>query len=468
MSEQTTAGSQRLHDRAIDRTRAGSSNSAPRRRQGPLSGERVGAYQLGELLGVGGMAEVYRADDLTLRREVAIKVLAAQLADDAGYADQFRAEARRVGALSHPHLVPVYQSGEAEVGGRRLLYLVMPLLHGSLRDLRRSVGKLPAAEAVWLALQVAEGLEVVHQSGIVHCDVKPGNVLLDAEGHTLLADFGVARELRAPSRGAAPARSGLIFGTPEYMAPEQLCGEPVDQRADVYSLGAVLYELLTGQQPFIGATPYDLATHVLHAPLIPPSLLEPGIAPALEEVVLTALARDPDKRYRNAGYFALALRNALISQREDTQPHSPPRWDGNRTQAAYLPRTLPPGTWNPRRAHRPLARALLVASLLFVLGGSSGLLALMQRDVGSLTNAGAGGMFERSSVMPMVRAPVVARKTPTATPQADTPHTASLTSQEGKPAHRQDHKKKNHEPGHHGDHHRKGHGHGGHGHSGND
>ena len=326
MTEQTTLTSRRSYDGTARRPGTGSSTTASRpdtlnervsrRRTGLLSGERVGDYQLGELLGVGGMAEVYQAEDLVLQRRVAVKVLAAHLADDPEYADRFRAEARRVGALSHPHLVPVYQAGEAEVRGKRLLYLVMPLLQESLRDLRRREGKLSASEAAWLVLQVADGLEVAHQRGIVHRDVKPGNVLLDMEGHTLLADFGIAHELYDTSPGVAPTQSGLILGTPEYMAPEQLCGEPLDQRADVYSLGAVFYELLTGQLPFIGATPYDLAAHALHAPLIPPSILEPGIAPALERVALTALARDRAERYSSAGAFALALQDAIISLNE--------------------------------------------------------------------------------------------------------------------------------------------------------
>ena len=275
----------------------GSATRLRMQKRGALRGERLGSYQLGELLGVGGMAEVYRAEDLLLQREVAVKVIAAHLADNAEYVERFRGEAHRVASLSHPHLVPIYHAGEAEVQGRRLLYLVMPLLQESLRDLRRREGKLPPAEASWLVLQVADGLGAAHRSGIIHRDVKPGNVLLDTEGHPLLADFGIARELCATSpSGVATTQAGEVVGTPEYMAPEQLRGAAIDQRADVYALGAVLYELMTGRLPFDGATPYDLAAHVLHAPLTPPSVLEPEVVPAVERVVLTALARDPDER----------------------------------------------------------------------------------------------------------------------------------------------------------------------------
>lgn len=452
MTEQTTLTSRRSYDGTARRPGTDSSTTASRadtvnervsrRRTGLLSGERVGDYQLGELLGVGGMAEVYQAEDLVLQRWVAVKVLAAHLADDPEYADRFRAEARRVGALSHPHLVPVYQAGEAEVRGKRLLYLVMPLLQESLRDLRRREGKLSAAEAAWLVLQVADGLEVAHQSGIVHRDVKPGNVLLDMEGHTLLADFGIARELYDTSPGVAPTQSGLILGTPEYMAPEQLCGESLDQRADVYSLGAVFYELLTGQLAFIGATPYDLAAHALHAPLIPPSILEPGIAPALERVVLTALARDRAERYGSAGAFARALRDAIISSNEVPQS---PRWDIGHSWAASHPRTFQTGMRRIRRQRRMWPQILLAAMLMFLLAGSGDLLALIQRGVGSMTSARTSSMFERASMIPAGHATPMAEQTPAATaptvgaPPAGTPHT-NVTPLSDKPGSKSGHK----------------------------
>ncbi len=283
----------------------------PQRKLGSLCGERLDEYQLGRVVGVGGMAEVYQAWDCTLQREVAVKVLAAHLADDAEYAHRFWVEAHRVGTLCHPHLVPIYSAGEAEVKGKRLRYLVMPLLHESLRDLRQRRGKLPGPEASWMVLQLADGLEAAHRSGIVHRDVKPGNVLLDDEGNPLLGDFGIARELSPTASGVPTTHTGSIVGTPEYMAPEQLCGAPLDQRADVYSLGVVFYELLTGRLPFKGATAYDLAAHVLHAPLTPPSCLVPDVLPAVEGVLLTALARDPAQRYATAGTFAQALRHAV-------------------------------------------------------------------------------------------------------------------------------------------------------------
>ncbi|HEX6542012.1 MAG TPA: protein kinase [Ktedonobacterales bacterium] len=290
------------------------------RQRGSLIGRRLGDYYLRELLGAGGMADVYRGYDLTLLRNVAVKVLAGPLTDDAEYVERFRAEARRVGALRHAHLVPVYHAGEETVDGQRLLYIVMPLLHESLDDVLEREGKLPPARAVKLVLQIANGLEAAHQHGLIHRDVKPGNILLDAEGQAFLADFGLAREVRL----AGHKMTQQPWGTPEYMAPEQLQNGAIDQRADVYALGVVLYELLTGKRPFEGNSAYLVAAQTLKGPLKPPSTHESAITPALERVVLKALAREPDGRYPNMAEFALALRRASSHQPEqDTRFAAP-------------------------------------------------------------------------------------------------------------------------------------------------
>jgi serine/threonine-protein kinase len=382
------------------------------------------------------MAEVYRAEDLLLQREVAVKVLAAHLADNAEYADRFRSEAHRVGSLSHPHLVPVYHAGEAEVGGRRLLYLVMPLLHESLRDLRRREGKLPPTEASRLVLQVADGLDAAHRSGIIHRDVKPGNVLLDMEGHPQLADFGIARELWATSpSGAAPTQTGEVVGTPEYMAPEQLRGASIDQRADVYALGAVLYELLTGRLPFDGATAYDRAAHVLHAPLTPPSVLAPDVVPAIERVVLTALARDPAERYATAGAFALALRHAFVDRRETQQwldlSEQPfvalPAWDSDASPTVHIPRTpWNRAWWSAERRHR-LGTLLLTATLMVLLVGSVRLLSTVQSAPGALKST-AAVVPAASPTAPIAATPTPTTPTQTTSPPVAAPPTRELSS----------------------------------------
>jgi eukaryotic-like serine/threonine-protein kinase len=462
-SRRSYGGDQTRPDEQIGSPVTGSQMTVPgghaahcRIRRGALCGERLGSYQLGELLGVGGMAEVYRALDVLLDREVAVKVLAAHLADNAEYVERFRAEAHRVGSLSHPHLVPIYHAGEAEVQGRRLLYLVMPLLHESLRDLRRREGKLPPAEASWLVLQVADGLDAAHRSGIIHRDVKPGNVLLDTEGHPQLADFGIARELcTASPSGVAPTETGEIVGTPEYMAPEQLRGAAIDQRADVYALGAVFYELLTGRLPFDGTTAYDLAAHVLHAPLTPPSVLAPDVVPAVERVVLTALSRDPAERYATAGAFALALRHAFVERREKQRLPGRvgqslaalPMWDSDVSLTMLIPRAPWKRTWwSAERRHR-LGTLLLTTALMVLLVGSVRILSTFQSAPGPMTSRAASvratsnpATFAPPTPTPAVPTPAV--PTPTTPPTAGAPPTGELFSNGGansdKPADKQD------------------------------
>ncbi|MGZ3663415.1 MAG: serine/threonine-protein kinase [Ktedonobacterales bacterium] len=281
---------------------------------GALTGMRLGDYELRDMLGVGGMAEVYRAFDPGLERDVAVKVLSGPLASDVGYVRRFRDEARRVAALSHPHIVPIYAFGEEPERG--LLYLVMPVVPGSMRDHLMRVGRLPADQAVELVYQVASALEAAHAAGFVHRDVKPENILLDAQGSALLTDFGIAREvtvLRQAGTMRTLSATGLPVGTPEYMAPEQLRGESADQRVDVYALGAVLYELLTGSVPHEAPTPYEVAALALMAPLTPPSARNPEIGRALEQVVMRALARGPGDRYPDVQHFVAALHRAMAA-----------------------------------------------------------------------------------------------------------------------------------------------------------
>ncbi len=281
---------------------------------GELLGQLLGEFRLQSLLGTGGMAEVYRALDPRLNRMVAVKVLPRALAADPSYVARFRDEARRVAALNHPHIVPVYHYGEVMVKGQRLLYQVMPILRESLRDRLGREGALPPAEAGRIAVEIASALEAAHDMGLVHRDVKPENILLDAKGKAMLTDFGIAREaffLRRPGVVQTLAATGLPVGTPEYMAPEQLRGGPVDQRADIYGLGAVLYEMLTGTVPHEAETPYEVAALVLTAPLVPPSRRNPAIDRKLEAVVMRALAGRPSERYQDARSFAEALAAAI-------------------------------------------------------------------------------------------------------------------------------------------------------------
>jgi hypothetical protein len=323
-----------------------------------LIGQTLGEYRLQSVLGVGGMATVYRAWDLTLEREVAVKVLPASLADDSEYVWRFRAEAKRVAALNHPHIVPIYAFGEE----RGHLYHVMPVLGASLRDRLLQEGPLPPDEAVHLVQQIASALGAAHALGLVHRDVKPGNILLDAEGNALLTDFGIARpltELIQAGVARTLAKTGLPIGTPEYMAPEQLRGvSSLDQRVDVYALGAVLYELVTGTLPHEAASPYEVAALALSAPIVPPSQRNPAVWPALDQVVLKALAREATDRYPDMHSFSAALAAAVYYRADHTTTAAafPPLTMGTRVLAQLR------GIW-AKRAQRVAAIALALVLL---------------------------------------------------------------------------------------------------------
>ncbi|HEY7973921.1 MAG TPA: serine/threonine-protein kinase, partial [Ktedonobacterales bacterium] len=280
---------------------------------GSLVGQTLGVYRLRSLLGVGGMAEVYLAEDPSLRRDIAVKVLPRSLAADPGYVERFRNEAQRVASLSHPHITPVYTFGEE----RGLLYLVMPRMKESLRERMDQEGKLALQEAARVTNQIAAALYIAHQHGIVHRDVKPENILLDDSGKAMLTDFGIAREL-ASLREAGVARTlaatGLPVGTPEYMAPEQLRGLPATEQVDLYALGVVLYEMLAAHVPHDAATPYEVATAVLRDQPKPPSYYNPNLSAEVERVIMTAMAKDPTQRFPDMKAFALALRGAMTGQ----------------------------------------------------------------------------------------------------------------------------------------------------------
>ncbi len=286
---------------------------------GALAGQTLGEYKLEALIGAGGMAEVYRGRDTKLGRDVAVKVLPPHLATDAGYVARFRDEARRVATIDHANIVPVYQFGEE----RGLLYIVMPLLRESLRERMERTGLPAIPEAMRITVQVAAALDAAHGQGIIHRDVKPENVLLNQEGRALLTDFGIAREaatLRDPHAAHTISASGLPVGTPEYMAPEQLRREYVDQRADIYALGAVLYEMLTGHAPHEASSVYEVAAMALTASITPPSSQNQEIWPQLDVAVMTALAKDANERYPDARSFALALRAAIQSRNDPRTP----------------------------------------------------------------------------------------------------------------------------------------------------
>jgi eukaryotic-like serine/threonine-protein kinase len=251
-----------------------------------------GRYRIQRKLGAGGMADVYLAEDQELGRRVAIKILNGRHANDDQFIERFRREAKNAAALNHPNIVSIYDRGEAE----DTYYIAMEFLDGrTLKELIVSRGAAPINVAIEYARQILSALRFAHRHGIVHRDIKPHNVLVDSEGRVKVTDFGIAR-----AGTSQMTETGSIVGTAQYLSPEQARGGEVDPRSDLYSLGVVLYELLTGKTPFDGDTPVEIAMkHLSNAPK-PPSKLRPEVPPELDKVVLRALAKNPDERYQSA------------------------------------------------------------------------------------------------------------------------------------------------------------------------
>ncbi|MDU0366903.1 Stk1 family PASTA domain-containing Ser/Thr kinase [Microbacterium sp. KSW4-17] len=269
-----------------------------------------GRYRVDDLIGRGGMASVYRGYDQTLGRTVAIKILKADLAGDAAFRTRFRLEAQAASRMAHPTIVRVFDAGEdVEVGvdgqERPVPYIVMELVHGRLLKEIIAEGSVPVDDALRYVDGILEALEYSHRAGVVHRDIKPGNVMITDAGRVKVMDFGIARAVSDSS--STVAETTAIVGTAAYFSPEQAKGESVDARADLYSTGVVLYELLTGRPPFRGETPVAVAyQHVSEAPL-PPSEVNESIPRALDAIVLRALAKDPFQRPQDAAGFREAL-----------------------------------------------------------------------------------------------------------------------------------------------------------------
>lgn len=288
---------------------------------GRLLGNR---YLIQERIGEGGMAVVYRAQDQRLRREVAVKVLREPYASDPEFVRRFRQEAHAAASLSHPHVAAVYDVGsDGDVD-----YIVMELLPGrTLRDVLREQGPLPPERAVEIAIQVARALQHAHERGLIHRDIKPQNILFTPDEQVKVADFGIARAFG----GSSATETGTILGSVHYMSPEQVAGEPVGPPSDVYSLGVVLYEMLTGQRPYEGASPFEIAQKHLQGGFPPPQQVRPEIPPALAAIVQKAMARLPSHRFASAREMEQALRG----------------WQQGGGEATAATRILPPGRPEP-------------------------------------------------------------------------------------------------------------------------
>lgn len=317
-------------------------------------------YAVGELLGRGGMAEVYLATDRVLDRPVACKVLGGWLAHDRTFVERFRREALAAARISHPNLVAVFDAGSED----GVHYIVMEHVPGeTLADVLHSEGRLHHARAATIAASVADALEVAHAAGIVHRDVKPANVMLTPDGRTKLMDLGIARSID----GETITHASSILGTAGYLSPEQARGEPVDHRSDIYSLGCVLYEMLTGRQPFEARDPLAVAYQHVHEPPVSPTSLEPSIPLGLEAVTLRAMEKEPAARFQSAADMAAALddRTVPVGPAAATTPMPP-------VTITPLPvagtDTLPRRTDRMRRRRSPVP--LLLALVTLVLLGS--------------------------------------------------------------------------------------------------
>ncbi|SES27896.1 serine/threonine protein kinase [Streptomyces sp. yr375] len=272
-----------------------------------------GRYELGHVLGRGGMAEVYLAHDTRLGRTVAVKTLRADLARDPSFQARFRREAQSAASLNHPAIVAVYDTGEDYIDGVSIPYIVMEYVDGStLRELLHSGRKLLPERTLEMTIGILQALEYSHRAGIVHRDIKPANVMLTRNGQVKVMDFGIARAMG--DSGMTMTQTSAVIGTAQYLSPEQAKGEQVDARSDLYSAGCLLYELLTVRPPFVGDSPVAVAyQHVREEPQ-PPSVFDPELTPEMDAIVLKALVKDPDYRYQSADEMRLDIEACLDGQ----------------------------------------------------------------------------------------------------------------------------------------------------------
>ena len=282
-----------------------------------LEGITLGKYRIIKALGRGGMAQVYKVYHPQLDRYMAVKVLRADLAEDAEFLERFRREAHSVSGLRHANIVQVFDFDVQD----DLYYMVMELLEGDtlrarLNEYRIRNQRMPLTETVRILGDVLRGLAYAHSEGIIHRDIKPANIMLNKKGEAVLADFGIAQIVGSTQHTA----SGALMGTLNYMAPEQGLKNQYDRRSDIYSLGIVLFEMLTGYTPFDADTPLAILMKHLNDPLPLPTEIDPSLPVELERVVLKALAKDPDDRFQSAGEMAEALQQAAAHLSVDEQP----------------------------------------------------------------------------------------------------------------------------------------------------
>jgi hypothetical protein len=323
-----------------------------------------GRYELGEVIGRGGMGTVYRATDLVLDRTVAVKILPEALAEeDPRHIARFEREARAAASLSNPSVVAIYDTGADEA----TRFIVMECVTGrSLSQVLRDDAPLEPARAAKIVSRVADALSAAHAAGIVHRDVKPGNVMLRGDGAVKVLDFGLARSLD----GSALTQTAAVLGTASYMSPEQALGQRADERSDIYSLGCLLYALLTGRPPFTGEAPAAVLHQHVNSEPRPPSALNRGISPALDAIVMQMLAKSPAERPQDAADVRDRLAPAptpSAGKAADTSPVTMPTAPVERTSSTRVP-----GVGAQRGAAAGLAGAALLVIAIVALGSGGG------------------------------------------------------------------------------------------------
>jgi beta-lactam-binding protein with PASTA domain/predicted Ser/Thr protein kinase len=344
-------------------------------------------YEIGELIGYGGMAEVHRGRDTRLNRDVAIKVLRADLARDPSFLNRFGREAHSAAGLNHPSIVSVYDTGDDVAhDGTPQPFIVMEFVEGrTLRDILKAEGRLPARRAMEIIADMCAALDFSHRNGIIHRDVKPANVMITPAGAVKVMDFGIARAVADNS--ATVTQTANVIGTAQYLSPEQARGEPVDARSDVYSAGCVLYELVTGVPPFQGDSPVAVAyQHVRENPVMP-SARNPEVPREVDSIVMKALAKNALNRYQSAGDMRQDLERALANQPVSAELVMT---DAERTQ--FIARTPPPpvalrrtdyADGEPEEHRRTgLIWAAVVVALLLVIGAASYAIVFLGKDKG--------------------------------------------------------------------------------------
>ncbi|GAC57713.1 serine/threonine protein kinase PknB [Gordonia hirsuta DSM 44140 = NBRC 16056] len=307
-------------------------------------------YELGEVLGFGGMSEVQFARDLLLHRDVAIKILRPDLARDPMFYLRFRREAQNAAKLNHPTIVQVFDTGEADTDEGPLPFIVMEYVDGeTLRDVLRANGPIAPRQAMaWMA-DVAAAMDFSHRAGIVHRDMKPANVMIDHTGAVKVMDFGIARAMDDTS--ATMTQTSAVMGTAQYLSPEQARGIKVDPRSDIYSMGCVLFELITGEPPFTGDSPIAVAHQHVHEDPRRPSQVNPDISPELDSVVMKAMSKNPANRYQTSAEF----RSDLIKVIAGGKPSAPMLLDDDDEDLLELPtRGLAPTTGRRRESRHGL------------------------------------------------------------------------------------------------------------------